>query len=40
MKYFEVAHFDLYLTAESLARAAATLTRSNPATGPGTKEKN
>jgi predicted transcriptional regulator len=40
MKYFEVADFDLHLTAESLARAAATLTRSDPATGPGTKEKN
>ena len=40
MKYFEVADFDLHLTAESLARAAATLTRSDPATVPETKEKN
>ena len=40
MKYFEVADFDLHLTAESLAEAAATLTRSDPAKGPGDKEKN
>ncbi len=39
MKYFEVADFDLHLTAESLAEAAATLTRSDPAKGPGDKEK-
>src|SRR3954466_2748254 len=39
MKYFEVADFDLHLTAESLAHAAATLTRSDPAKGPGDKEK-
>ena len=40
MKYFEVADFDLHLTAESLSEAAATLTRSDPAKGPGDKEKN
>jgi DNA-binding transcriptional ArsR family regulator len=40
MKYFEVADFDLHLTAESLAEAAATLTRSDPTTGSGDKEKN
>jgi DNA-binding transcriptional ArsR family regulator len=39
MKYFEVADFDLHLTAESLAHAAATLTRSDPAKGSGDKEK-
>ncbi len=39
MKYFEVADFDLHLTAESLAEAAATLTRPDPATGTGDKEK-
>jgi DNA-binding transcriptional ArsR family regulator len=39
MKYFEVADFDLHLTAESLARAAATLNRPDPAAGPGDKEK-
>lgn len=39
MKYFEVADFDLHLTAESLAAAAATLTSSDPATGPGDKER-
>ena len=39
MKYFEVADFELHLTAESLAQAAATLTRSDPATGAGDKEK-
>jgi DNA-binding transcriptional ArsR family regulator len=40
MKYFEVADFDLHLTATSLAEAAATLTRSDPAKGSGEKEKN
>ena len=40
MKYFEVADFDLHLTAVSLAEAAATLTRSDSAKGPGDKEKN
>ena len=33
MKYFEVADFDLHLSADSLAAAAATLTRSDPVTG-------
>ena len=40
MKYFEVTDFDLRLNALSLADAAATLTRSDPATGSGDKEKN
>src|SRR3954447_7843260 len=40
MKDLEVADLHLHLTAESLAQAAATLTRSDPATGPETKEKN
>ena len=40
MKYFEVADFDLQLTPQSLAQVAATLTRSDPANGPGEKEKN
>src|SRR3954454_800179 len=35
MNYFEVAAFDLHLTAESLPHAAATLPRSDPAKGPG-----
>jgi ArsR family transcriptional regulator len=39
MKYFEVAEFDLHLTAESVTRAAATLTRPDPATGRADKEK-
>lgn len=39
MKYFEVVDLDLHLTAESLAQAAATLSRSDPAPGPGDKEK-
>jgi DNA-binding transcriptional ArsR family regulator len=39
MKYFEVADFDLHLSATSLAAAAATLTPSAPATGPAPKEK-
>ena len=39
MKYFEVADIDLHLTAESLAAAAATLTRSDPASGSADKEK-
>ncbi len=39
MKYFEVADFDLHLSATSLAEAAATLTRSDPAKGSGDKEK-
>jgi DNA-binding transcriptional ArsR family regulator len=40
MKYFEVADFDLHLSATSLADAAATLTPSDPAKGSGDKEKN
>jgi DNA-binding transcriptional ArsR family regulator len=40
MKYFEDADFDLHLSATSLADAAATLTPSDPAKGPGDKEKN
>ncbi|MEU5695489.1 winged helix-turn-helix domain-containing protein [Actinosynnema sp. NPDC020468] len=36
MKYFEVADFDLRLTASTLARAARTL--SDPAKGPAPKE--
>jgi DNA-binding transcriptional ArsR family regulator len=40
MKYFEVAGFDLHLTGASLAEAAATLTRTDPAKGPADKEKN
>ncbi|WP_456598695.1 ArsR/SmtB family transcription factor [Blastococcus sp. SYSU DS0616] len=39
MKYFEIADIDLHLTAESLAQAAATLTRPGPAPGPADKEK-
>jgi predicted transcriptional regulator len=33
MKYFEVAAFHLHLTPESLAEAAATLTRPDPGAG-------
>ncbi len=39
MKYFEVADFDLHLTASSLAEAAKTLTKSDPDKGPATKER-
>ncbi len=38
MKYFEVAEFDLHLTASALAEAAATLTRPDPIKGPPSKE--
>ena len=38
MKYFEVAEFDLRLTASTLAEAAKTLTRSDPEKGPTRKE--
>src|SRR3712207_6292336 len=38
MKFFEVADLDLHLTPQSFAHAASTLTRSDPATGPGDKE--
>ena len=34
MKYFEVADFDLHLTAPTLVVAARTLTKSDPETGP------
>ncbi len=39
MKYYEVADFDLHLTAATLAEAAGTLTTSDPEQGPGSKEK-
>ena len=38
MKYYEVADFDLHLTASVLAEAAETLTRSDPVKGPAPKE--
>ncbi|MPZ83365.1 MAG: ArsR family transcriptional regulator [Actinophytocola sp.] len=38
MKYFEVADFDLRLTAPVLAEAARTLTKPDPAKGPARKE--
>ncbi|MCI0687063.1 MAG: winged helix-turn-helix domain-containing protein [Sporichthyaceae bacterium] len=38
MKYFELADFDLHLTASALAEAATTLTTSDPVKGPGRKE--
>jgi predicted transcriptional regulator len=38
MKYYEVADFDLRLTATTLAEAAKTLTRSDPERGPARKE--
>jgi DNA-binding transcriptional ArsR family regulator len=38
MKYFEVADFDLHLTASALAEAAQTLTRSDPEKGPAREE--
>ena len=38
MKYFEVADFDLHLTASVIAAAARTLTRSDPEKGPARKE--
>jgi ArsR family transcriptional regulator len=39
MKFYEVADLDLQLTASALAEAAKTLTKSDPETGPGPKEK-
>ncbi|HYU85572.1 MAG TPA: winged helix-turn-helix domain-containing protein [Kribbellaceae bacterium] len=39
MKYYEVADFDLHLTAAALAEAAETLTSSDPVNGPVRKEK-
>jgi DNA-binding transcriptional ArsR family regulator len=38
MKYFELADFDLHLTASVLTEAAKTLTRSDPEKGPANKE--
>jgi len=38
MKYFELADFDLHLTASTLAEAAETLTRSDLPEGPARKE--
>ena len=38
MKFYEVADFDLHLTATALARAAETLTRADPGKGPAPKE--
>ena len=39
MKYFELADFDLHLSASVLTEAAKTLTRSDPEKGPTNKEK-
>ncbi|MEU4830901.1 winged helix-turn-helix domain-containing protein [Streptosporangium sp. NPDC023615] len=39
MKYYEVADFDLRLTASALAEAVETLTRADPSTGPVPKER-
>jgi DNA-binding transcriptional ArsR family regulator len=39
MKFYEVADFNLQLTASALAEAAKTLTKSDPETGPAPKEK-
>lgn len=38
MKYYEIADFDLHLTARALAEAVKTLTRSDPVKGPAPKE--
>jgi DNA-binding transcriptional ArsR family regulator len=38
MKYYEVADFDLHLTAAALAEAAQTLTIPDPQKGPATEE--
>jgi hypothetical protein len=38
MKFYQVADLDLHLTAASLAEAAQTLTRTDPAKGPVPKE--
>ncbi|MEW9556475.1 ArsR/SmtB family transcription factor [Nonomuraea sp. NPDC050783] len=38
MKYYEVADFDLRLTAAVLAEAAKTLTQEDPGKGPGAEE--
>src|SRR5439155_4303936 len=39
MKFYEVADFDLQLTASALAEAVKTLTKSDPEKGPIPKEK-
>jgi ArsR family transcriptional regulator len=38
MKFYQVAQFDLHLTPSTLAEAAQTLTRTDPAKGPISKE--
>jgi len=38
MKYYEVTDFDVHLTADALAEAVRTLTRSDPEKGPASKE--
>jgi len=38
MKFYQVADFDLHLTAATLAEAAQTLTRADPGKGPARKE--
>lgn len=38
MKFYDVADFDLHLTAAALAEAAETLTRSDPGKGPVPKK--
>ena len=38
MKFYQVAQFHLHLTPTSLAEAAPTLTRTDPAKGPASKE--
>ena len=38
MKFYEVADFDLHLTASALAEAAQTLTKAGPEKGPAAKE--
>src|SRR5436305_6081897 len=38
MKFFELADFDLHLTASVLTEAAKTLTRTDPEKGPARKE--
>src|ERR671937_2935458 len=39
MKFYEVADFNVQLTASALTEAAKTLTKSDPEMGPGPKEK-
>ena len=38
MKYFDLAAFDLHITASVLVEAAKTLSRSDPEKGPASKE--